>query len=194
MSWLHANGDEGAWTGTSYGLRSERPDPFPPLEGEARADLCVVGGGITGLTAALEAAEAGMSVVLLEAQRVGWGASGRNGGQVGTGFNWSQRRLEARLGEATAHRLWDLAEEAKALTRARIAALAPEAGFEPGVISAARSASELDAMAGDCAWMSTRYGTSAAVMDRDAIAAALGTRAYAGGVLGRSARHCDPLA
>ena len=70
--------------------------PFPPLAGEARADVCVVGGGYTGLSAALHLAEAGLDVVLLEAQRVGWGASGRNGGQVGSGQRRDQDWLEAR--------------------------------------------------------------------------------------------------
>jgi len=59
-----------------------------------RADLCVIGGGYTGLSAALHAAQAGQSVVLLDAQRVGFGASGRNGGQVGASLNASQRELE----------------------------------------------------------------------------------------------------
>ena len=56
--------------------------PFPPLRGEARCDVCVVGAGIAGCSAALALAERGYRVILLEAQRVGWGASGRNGGQV----------------------------------------------------------------------------------------------------------------
>lgn len=194
MSWLHANGDEGVWTGTSYALDCERPSPFPPLEGDASIDLCVVGGGITGLSAALHAARAGMSVIVLEAQRVGWGASGRNGGQVGTGFNWSQRKLEAKLGRRIANDLWGLAEEGKALTQDLIAELAPGAGYRPGVISAALNARELDAMAEKNDFMSARYGTCGEVMDRGDIEAALGTRAYAGGVLDRSAGHCDPLA
>ena len=194
MSWLHANGDEGTWPGVAYAEGLTLPDPFPPLEGDATADLCVVGAGITGLSAALHAAEAGLSVVLLEAQRVGWGASGRNGGQVGTGFNWSQRRLEARLGRETARDVWELAEEAKALTRALIAAHAPEAGWEPGVLSAASTERELDAMRAEVDWMSGAYGVEAEVMERADIDAALGTRAYAGGVLDRSAGHCNPLA
>ena len=63
-----------------------RPPPSPPLAERIAADVCVVGGGYAGLSAALELATRGYSVSLLEAQRVGWGASGRNGGQVIVGF------------------------------------------------------------------------------------------------------------
>ncbi|MEM7489849.1 MAG: FAD-binding oxidoreductase [Pseudomonadota bacterium] len=138
-SWLHANGDYGTWPRTIYAEGLDLPAPWPPLDGDATADLCVVGGGITGLSAALHAARAGLSVILLEAQRVGWGASGRNGGQVGSGYNWGQADLAARLGQDAARDLWALAEEAKALTRDLIAAHAPEADYRPGILSAARS-------------------------------------------------------
>src|SRR5262245_66565381 len=70
----------------------------PPLEGEQRADVCVIGGGFTGLSAALHLAESGASVVLLEAGEVGAGASGRNGGQVIPGLKLDQSELEALLG------------------------------------------------------------------------------------------------
>ncbi len=190
MGWLHANGDEGIWPATIYAEGVTFPEPLPPLAGEATADLCVVGAGITGLSAALHAARAGMSVVLLEAQRVGWGASGRNGGQVGTGFNWSQRRLEAKLGAKTARDLWGLAEEAKADVRAAVG----EAGWEAGVLSAARTARELAAMAAEAAWMAREYGSDVGVLDAADVFDAVGTRAYAGGVLDRSAGAVNPLA
>src|SRR5690606_456895 len=94
---------------------------FPSLQGEAVADVCVVGGGYTGLSAALHLAQRGFSVVLLEAHRMGFGASGRNGGQVGSGQRLEQDDLEQIAGREDARRLWDLGEEAKALVRALIA-------------------------------------------------------------------------
>ncbi|WP_299839020.1 FAD-binding oxidoreductase [uncultured Jannaschia sp.] len=189
MSWLHANGD--GWPGTVYDEGLPPAPEHPPLRGRRTADLCVVGGGITGLSAAVAAARAGMFVVVLEAQRVGWGASGRNGGQIGRGFNWSQRRLEARLGERTARALWELSEEAVRLTRQ---ALPPEAGHRSGILTAARSDGERTRIAADAEWMNERYGTGARVLDRDEIAAAIGTRAYAGGVLDQVGGTCNPLA
>jgi gamma-glutamylputrescine oxidase len=95
--------------------------PAPPLEGESRADVVVIGGGYTGLHAALNAAERGFSVVLLEAARIGSGASGRNGGQMIPGWRKGARDLIARYGQARAKLLFDLALEARALTLERIA-------------------------------------------------------------------------
>jgi len=80
------------------------------------ADVCVIGGGYTGLLTALNLAEKNYKVVLLEARKVGWGASGRNGGQVGSGHNKKINDLENDYGKDLATRLWDLAEDAKPLS------------------------------------------------------------------------------
>jgi gamma-glutamylputrescine oxidase len=99
-------------------------NPFaacPPLAGEAEADLVVVGGGATGLSAALHAAEAGLSVVLLEGGRIGWGASGRNGGQIIPGLRKGAAELVAMLGAARAKALFDVAQEARDLVAGLIA-------------------------------------------------------------------------
>ena len=84
------------------------------------ADVCVIGGGFTGLLTALNLAEKNYKVVLLEAHKIGWGASGRNGGQVGSGHNKKIQDLESDYGEDLARRLWNLAEDAKAIVRDRI--------------------------------------------------------------------------
>ena len=193
-SWLHANGEDGAWPATWYAEGLALPAPMPPLAGDVEAELCVVGAGITGLSAALHAAQAGMRVTVLEAQRVGWGASGRNGGQVGSGFNWEQPRLETRLGAEAAHELWDLAEEAKALTRRLIAAHAPEADFRPGVLSACLRPRDLPAFEAAAAAMARDYGAPVEMLSRDQLGVRIGTMAYAGGVLDRGAGFCNPLA
>jgi len=82
-------------------------------------DVCVIGGGFTGLAAAGEPATRGHSVVLLDAHRLGRGASGRNGGQLGSGFDQSRPDLEQRLGQARARALWRIAEGAKQTVRNR---------------------------------------------------------------------------
>ncbi len=69
----------------------------PALEGEVTADVCVLGGGFTGVSAALNLAERGFEVVLLEAERIGWGASGRNGGQICSGLGAGPARVLAVL-------------------------------------------------------------------------------------------------
>ena len=75
------------------------------LEGDHRFDIVIVGGGFTGLSAALHASQAGARVCLLEAGEPGWGASGRNGGQVIPGFKWDPDDLVAKFGEEAGERL-----------------------------------------------------------------------------------------
>jgi len=90
-----------------YAASVDLPAPSPPLAGEHRADVCILGAGITGLSAAIELAEAGYSVIVLEAERVGWGASGRSGGQAIFGYGCDQPKLAALLGRQQARRLFD---------------------------------------------------------------------------------------
>ncbi|TIM99888.1 MAG: FAD-binding oxidoreductase [Mesorhizobium sp.] len=97
----------------SYYVATAKPAPcHPRLVGETDADLVVVGGGCTGLSAALHAAERGLKVVLIEGGRVGWGASGRNGGQMITGLCKSAAELVKFYGRERARALFDLAFEA----------------------------------------------------------------------------------
>ena len=85
MNLLFSNDRRGEYPPSLYAQTRDALPPFPQLRGEARADVVIIGGGYTGLSAALHLAEAGLDVMLLEAHRVGFGASGRNGGQLGSG-------------------------------------------------------------------------------------------------------------
>ncbi|MEQ8948935.1 FAD-binding oxidoreductase, partial [Parvibaculum sp.] len=100
-----------AYPSSYYAATANDASPILPLKGEVSADVCVIGAGYTGLSAALHLAERGYKVTVLEAERIGWGASGRNGGQLGVGQRKDQRELEKRLGREWAHRLWDLGVE-----------------------------------------------------------------------------------
>ncbi len=103
--------------GSYYAATAGEAPAFPRLDGDTRADVAILGGGYTGLSAALHLAKKGLDVVLLEQNRVGWGASGRNGGQLHTGQRRDVEWLEARFGYETARRLWEMAEEAVYLVR-----------------------------------------------------------------------------
>lgn len=103
MSEAHVN----SWYAATANFHSS----FPALEGNERSDVCIIGGGYTGLSAAIHLRKRGYSVILLEAHRVGWGASGRNGGHVGTGQRADQYSLEKMLGKQRAKALWDLGLE-----------------------------------------------------------------------------------
>ena len=133
--------------------------------------------------------------MLLEANRVGWGASGRNGGQLGSGQRRDQDWLEARLGRDRARALWELAEEAKALVKGLIARHAIACDLRPGIIHAAHRASEVAHYHAAAEKLARDYGYAAVEpLDRAGIAARLATEAYHGGVLDRGAAHLHPLA
>jgi gamma-glutamylputrescine oxidase len=97
------------------------PPPHAPLRGELRADVCIVGGGISGLSAALHLVERGFTVALLEAKHLGFGGSGRSGGQSIFGFASGQEKLEKLVGEADARKMWDISIEGMKLQRDLIA-------------------------------------------------------------------------
>lgn len=103
-----------------YEASVTRPSPLPPLLGAEEADVMVVGGGFAGLSAALELAQRGLSVVLLEADRIGSGASGRNGGQAIVGFASGQAPFETQLGAEDAQRAWDMSVQAVDLVEQRV--------------------------------------------------------------------------
>ena len=93
---------------------------YPRLDGDCKADVCVIGGGFTGLSAALNLAEQGLDVVLLEAERIGFGASGRCGGLVGSGQRKDVFEIEEVFGQERSRQLWDFAENAKTEIRERV--------------------------------------------------------------------------
>ena len=194
MNLLHINDQAGQYPLSYYAATATPLAAFPPLKGETRADVCVVGGGYTGLSAALHLAQKGYDVVLLEAHRVGFGASGRNGGQVGSGQRQDQDWLEKAVGTQTAHRLWDMAEEAKTLVRSLIADHAMPVAFHPGVALACRTNSELRAAHAYGEKLQRDYGYDLVQpLDRAGIQAIVGSQAYTGGDIDHGAGHLHPL-
>lgn len=174
---------------TALGLRDR-----PALRGPERADACVIGGGYTGLSAALHLAERGFSVVLLEARRVGWGASGRNGGQVGSGQRLDEVTLEAKHGAAAAQGLWQLAEEAKALVHALIERHAIACDPRLGQLIVAARPAHASALARRAGKLRDDYGYGQArAVDAEELGDMLGSAAYHGGLLDRGALHLHPL-
>jgi gamma-glutamylputrescine oxidase len=128
-----------------YEASVTRPPAQPPLAGRVQADVCVVGGGYAGISAALELAQRGFSVVLLEAQRIGWGASGRNGGQVIVGFGSDgEAAIERQFGREDARRAWDISVEGLRLLKGRIERLAIDCDWRPGYLSLATKPRKTD--------------------------------------------------
>ena len=123
-----------------YAATAERQQSFAPLQGSASCDVAVVGGGLAGLSAALELAERGFSVTLLEARQVGWGASGRNGGQAIHGLACDQGTIEEQLGLDEAKRVWAMSIEALDLLRQRIRDHAIDCDWFDGYLGLATNA------------------------------------------------------
>jgi gamma-glutamylputrescine oxidase len=194
MNLLHANDRAGEYPPSWYAATATPLAPFPALRGSQTADVCVVGGGYLGLSAALHLAQRGFGVVLLEAQRVGFGASGRNGGQVGSGQRRDQDELEAKHGRDVARKLWDFAEEAKALVRSLIADHGIDADYRPGVAHACRQSGEVDHAHRLADHMARTYGYDRIErLDRPAIRALIGSPRFEGGVIDHGAGHLHPL-
>lgn len=179
----------------SWYTATANPCPaFAPLAGEARADVCVLGGGYTGLSAALHLAEAGFKVVLLEAVRVGSGASGRNGGQIHTGQRRDQEFLEKAVGPDDARKLWDLAEEAKTLVRDLIARHAISCDPRSGLIHADHKPQFVAHSHAYARHLAEVYGyQQMEPLSREQMHALVGSPAYYGGVLDRGGGHLHPL-
>ena len=174
---------------------SARTNPtWPTLDGDKRADICVIGGGYTGLSCALHLAERGFNTLLLESRRVGNGASGRNGGQLGSGHRRDQLTLERELGAERARLLWSLAEEAKSLVRDLVARHGIECDLKPGIAIAAHRPRHARALAREARHLRDRYGYDELdVLDRTALRVEVASDGFHGGLMDRGAGHLHPL-
>ena len=166
----------------------------PELTGAHRADLCVIGGGFTGLSAALAAAEAGLSVILLEAETIGFGASGRNGGQLIPGLRWSLRELAASFGNERAKAVFVLALSARDLVHARIKRHGIACDLRPGQLEAAHKPAHFDEMCREADLRRRELGDETLeIIAPAAMSQHVGTVRYHGGVLDHNGGHFHPL-
>ena len=140
-----------------YAATAPRERAFPALQSDVECDVAVVGGGFAGLSAAIEFADRGFRVVLLEARQVGWGASGRNGGQVIAGLACDQTELEPQLGLEDSRRVWNMTLEAIDLIAQRRARFGIDCDWQPGSLSLAVNARKARALQSWHADMAARY-------------------------------------
>jgi glycine/D-amino acid oxidase-like deaminating enzyme len=167
--------------------------PTPPLEGTVRADVCIVGGGFTGLSAALHLAEIGVDVLLLEAREPGWGASGRNGGQVNPGLKPDPDQVERDFGPELGRRMLALSYGAPdalfaLVRRHQIACEARQEGTIRAAIDARSAAS-----VARTAEQGARRGWPVSFASAEETAAMTGTRRYAGAMLDARGGDVQPL-
>jgi gamma-glutamylputrescine oxidase len=166
---------------------------FPAFAGDVTCDVIVVGGGFTGVSAALEMAKAGYKTVLLEQHKIGFGASGRNGGQICTGFSPGQARLETQVSKADAKKCFDIAEEAKRLIERRIADHNISCDLQWGYLHCIPKPTQMG-MLQEWAdeYASLGYG-GCEVLDKESLEEKLGTTVYYGAMREARAGHFHPL-
>jgi gamma-glutamylputrescine oxidase len=176
-----------------YAATMNRRLDCPALRGEERVDVCIIGGGYTGLSSAIHLAGRGYSVVLLEAKRIGWGASGRNGGQCTIGQRKAQDDLEQAYGLEEARRLWDLGVEAVAIVRELIERFGIECDLKRGNLQTALKHS-------DAAWyqrhaehMQEEYGFNIRYVDGAELEYFSGSDVFRGGLVEHASAHLQPL-
>ncbi len=178
----------------SYYAASAHPAPKrPAFEGEATPDVCIVGAGYTGLSAGIDLAAKGHQVMILEANRVGWGASGRNGGQIVNGLNAGLDTVERRYGAATARFVASLVKEGGEIIRERIAKYAIDCDLRDGNLFAALTDRHMRGLV-EKQTLWRRYGIDDfELLEAVAIRRHVATDIYAGGMLDPTGGHLHPL-
>ncbi len=177
-----------------YAASAHASPPREALRGDVTADVCVVGGGIAGCATALNLAERGYKVVLLEGRRIGWGASGRSGGQAIFGFAASQDKLVAQVGRETARRMFDVSVEAIEVLKNRVARHAIDCDLNWGQMHVAikpRHVTELKAWREELE-RDYGYGSPRWLGQRE-VREILATERYIGGLLDPRSGHLHPL-
>ena len=165
----------------------------PSLKGEAVADVCIVGAGFTGISAGLELAERGYKVIVLEAARVGWGASGRNGGQIVNGYSRELDVIEKRYGAKAAQDLGSMALEGGNIIRERVAKYKIDCALTPGGAITAFTARQMKHLEHAQKIWAQHGHTTLELVDRAGLARIVATDRYVGGLLDPLSGHIHPL-
>ena len=191
---LFGNDEQGVYPPSYYQASADMLEPFACLMGEETCDVCVIGAGYTGLSSALHLADLGFDVVLVDAHRVGWGASGRNGGQLSSGLRLEQTEVEKLVGPGDAKTLWDMGLEANQLVRSLIGENKIYCELQSGVLHAnhrqrfgEHTKREIDHLQNNYGFDDIRF------VDTPEIRQLVGSQSYYSGSLDMRAGHLHPL-
>lgn len=164
-----------------------------PLFGDASAEVCIIGGGYTGLSAALHLARQGVDVILLDQARLGWGASGRNGGQVHVAMRQDQIWFEKHCGNDAAQRFWAMALAARDHLDWACLTYDIDAGFRPGLLHLDHKPQYVAHSQAHAAHMRDRYGYALETIDREQARTLVASDGYHGGTFDRRGGHLHAL-
>ena len=177
-----------------YEATARRDAPMPPLEGDVDADVCVVGAGLSGCSTALHLAQRGFKVVVLEAQRIGFGASGRSGGQIIPGWAGGMDKIAAQLGPGDAKRVWDFSIEGIELTRELILRNQIDCELAWGHVHAALKPRQREELLGMQREQEGEFGyRKLRFMERDELESWIASKRYVAGLYDAGAGHLHPL-
>ncbi len=177
-----------------YLASRNRETLLPTLEGEEQADVCIIGGGFTGLNTAIELAQRGLSVVLLEARRIGWGASGRNGGQLIRGVGHDVDQFAGVIGAEGVRDLKLMGIEAVEIVRERVAEFAIDCDLTWGYCDLANKPRHLEAFRADRdELLSLGYQHELKIVEPDQMHSVVGSDRYVGGLIDMGSGHLHPL-
>lgn len=183
----------GAYPASYYAASAHAARLRPALAGSITPDVCIVGAGFTGLSAGIALAERGHKVVILEGTRVGWGASGRNGGQIVNGLNASLETITARYGKTTADFIGTVVQEGGQIIRERVARYGIDCDLKNGNIFTAFHAKQMRELeAKQTLWRKHGYDNFE-MLDRAGLRRHIGSDAYFGGMIDHSGGHMHPL-
>jgi gamma-glutamylputrescine oxidase len=182
------------YPGSYYAATARGIQKYPQLSGAERADVCVIGGGFTGLSAALNLAEQGLDVVLLEAERIGFGASGRNGGLIGSGQRADVLDMEKQFGLERSRQFWDIAEAGKTEIRERVVKHRIECDLQYGQIEGTHKQSYVGHAEKYAAALSERYDYPyARALNREEVRSMIATDDFFDGLFDAQAMSLHPL-
>jgi len=176
-----------------YAASANAAPTYPALSGEVVADVCVVGGGIAGCSTALHLAERGYSVVLLEGERIGWGASGRSGGQALVGFASGQEKIVHAVGRDNARRMWDISLEGLDLIADRVARHRIDCDLHWGQLHAAIKQRQREDLLAEQESLAKDYGFEVDFLERNAVRSVLATDRYCAALYDKRSGHLHPL-
>lgn len=178
----------------SYYAATANPSmPRPTLTGSVEADVCVIGAGYTGLSTALHLVERGYNVVVLEAARIGWGASGRNGGQIVNGYSRDLQNIEGRYGKKAAQALGEMSLEGASIIRERIKTYNIACDYRPTNVFAAFTGKQMRELEQMSAHWASRGHDGLEMLDKEGLRKHVKTDCYVGGLMDHHGGHIHPL-
>ena len=185
--------DKAAYPDSYYAATRNCDVVYPSLQGELEVDVCICGGGFTGIATALSLVERGYSVAVLEQHRIGWGASGRNGGQFIGGFSGDGEMLR-QLGPGAADLLWDIGWRGNTIIAARVASYGIDCDLKYGYMDVAlkpRHMRQFESYHDEL--LRRGFGNSVRMVSREEMPSVIGSEAYIGGLINTRSGHLHPL-